>query len=98
MKKTKKTVTKERAKARSSITAKKLDSFFAKMPNVASIKVFNHGSGCGLVIRWAEKGTGFGEMIIYGDKNTNQWRVDTEAMSVKWCAGMLPRLIGTTVL
>lgn len=63
--------------------------------NVTTVVPFNNDDHCGLLVKWAEKGTGFGELTIVCDKATGKWRADTESMGPEWIGPMLMRLTQT---
>lgn len=74
---------------------------FAAMPDppIAYVTPFNHAAACGIVVRWAAKGVGFGEITIAIDKHGDTEsptaaRVDAEAMGVEFVGRMLMALKG----
>jgi hypothetical protein len=68
---------------------------FNAMPNVTRISPFDHEKACGLVVSWAETGTGFGTLTIAFDKETGETHVDAETMGPEWIGPMLMRLLTT---
>ena len=74
-----------------------VERIFESMPDKSVAIPFNNDKYCGLLVRWAEKGTGFGEFTVSCNKETGEWSVDTESMGPQWCGQMLMRLVGTTV-
>jgi hypothetical protein len=49
-----------------------------------------------LKLKWAERGTGFGEFTVSGNMDTGEWHVDTEAMGPEWCLGIFKALEAAT--
>lgn len=52
---------------------------------VARLEPFNNKDFCGLVIKWAKRGVGFGEITISCHKETKKWSADTETMGPEFC-------------
>lgn len=69
-----------------------LREFFDSMPNVSKVTPFNNEDRFGLVISFAEKGRGFGEIAFAVDKITGLAEFDNEEMSMETCARILMRL------
>lgn len=65
---------------------------FDALPDKTVVTPFNNDQYCGLLVRWAETGTGFGEVTISCNKATGEWHVDTEEMGPTWVGQMLMRL------
>jgi len=66
--------------------------FFASMPDVSRVEPFDNERTCGLIVQWAEKGTGFGSFTFALDKTTGECRVDTEHMGPESVARILMRI------
>lgn len=70
---------------------------FDKFPTVPPVvRGFDNLDYCGLVVKWMEKGTGFGEITIVCDKSTSEWRVDTEHMGPDFCGKVFARIDGAS--
>lgn len=71
--------------------------FLDKMPTASRVSVFNHERSFGVLIGFAEKGFGFGEITLAVDKATGEARCDLEAMSPGKCGELLMRAVGVPV-
>lgn len=61
-------------------------------PPQAIVVPFDHEAACGLVLKWAAKGVGFGEITFAIDKRTGEVRADTECTSPDTCGRLFMAL------
>ena len=71
-----------------------LDKVFSGLPDPlrAQAQFFDNPRYCGIVIGWAEKGTGFGEITLSFNKETQLWGFDVEYMSPAFVAKVFKTL------
>ncbi len=70
---------------------------FDNMPTASDIEVFNHDAAYGIVVRFSEKGFGFGSITFAVDKETGEVRYDPEEMTPEHCGQITERAIGGEV-
>ena len=68
---------------------------FEKMSTSSSVEAFNHDSAFGLVVRFSERGFGFGEIAFNVNKATGEVSFDNEEMNLDHC-GLIVQRIGDT--
>lgn len=71
--------------------------FFAKMPTVSTMGVWDNEKSFGVVVAFSEKDFGFGEIAFSVSKETGEAKCDLESMSTKHCGEILMRAVGTEV-
>ena len=68
------------------------------MPTCSTLEAFDNERYFGLVVRFSEKGYGFGEITFSVSKDTGAVHYDPEEMSPTHCAELLMRAVGTVVV
>lgn len=75
-----------------------ISTTFAKLPTASKIEAFNHDKAFGIIVSFAEKDFGWGEITLAVDKETGEARCDLERMSPQHCGEILMRTVGTRVM
>lgn len=57
----------------------KLDKLLNSLPNDGEMDFFDNDRFCGIVVRWSESGRGFGEYSMFVNKETGEFKIDTES-------------------
>lgn len=71
---------------------KKADDIFDKFPDGHVVETFANDKYVGFVIKWSERGTGFGGVTFAKNRETDDWTVDDEHMGADWVAALLSRV------